>query len=366
MDALKNVYSEQFFENISKGLIEVIPGFNKKKFLKGIHEEGFDGMELKQRMAHIAKVLQRFMPSDYKESSKLLLRLTDQLQNANIPTQHIEFMFLPEYISMYGQDHFDLSVKAMERVTQFISCEFAVRFFILRYKEKMMQQMLKWSKHKSRHVRRLATEGSRPRLPWAIGVPELKKDPSPIIPILENLKDDECEIVRRSVANNLNDISKDHPDLFLNIIKKWKGSSKETDAIIKHASRSLLKAGYTSILDFYSLNSKGIKVGKFALKNSSVKIGDKIEFDFKIKNTLGEALVARLEYGIHFRLSNGNLSRKVFKISERNLKPGEQFIIKKIHSFRIITTRKFYPGLHKLSVIVNGKECKPLEFELKN
>lgn len=365
MDALKNVYSEQFFENISKGLIEVIPGFNKKKFLKGIHEEGFDGMELKQRMAHIAKVLNRFMPSDYEESSELLLKLTDQLQNANIPTQHIEFMFLPEFISMFGQDHFDQSVKAMERVTQFISCEFAVRFFILRYKEKMMKQMLKWSKHQSRHVRRLATEGSRPRLPWAIGVPELKKDPSAILPILENLKQDECEIVRRSVANNLNDISKDHPDLFLNIIKKWKGISKETDAIIKHASRSLLKSGHTPILDFYNLNGKIIKVQKFSLGNTSVKIGDKIEFDFKVKNTSSETLVVRLEYGMHFRLSNGNLSRKVFKISERNLRQGEEIAIKKSHSFRVITTRKFYPGLHKLSVIVNGKESTPLEFELK-
>lgn len=365
MDALKNVYSEQFFENISKGLIEVIPGFDKKKFLKGIHEEGFDGMELKQRMAHIAKVLHRFMPSDYEESSKLLLKLTDHLQNANIPTQHIEFMFLPEFISMYGQDHFDHSVKAMESVTQFISCEFAVRFFILRYKDKMMKQMLKWSKHKSRHVRRLSTEGSRPRLPWAIGIPELKKDPSPILPILENLKEDECEIVRRSVANNLNDISKDHPDLFLNIIKKWKGISKETDAIIKHASRSLLKSGHVSILDFYNLNGKGIKLDKFSLHSSAVKIGDKIEFDFRVKNTFPETLVTRLEYGMHFRLANGKLSKKVFKISERNLKPGEEITIKKSHSFRIITTRKFYPGPHKLSVIVNGKESVPVEFELK-
>ncbi|MGZ5253604.1 MAG: DNA alkylation repair protein [Flavitalea sp.] len=364
MDALKNVYSEKFFENLSKVLIDTIPGFNKKKFLKGIHDEGFDGMELKQRMSHVAKVLYRFMPEDYKSSSAMLLKLTDNFKSANIPTQHIEFMFLPEYISMYGQDHFDLSVKAMEKVTQFISCEFAVRPFIIRYKNKMMSQMLKWSKHPNRHVRRLSSEGSRPRLPWAMGVPELKKDPSSILPILENLKEDDCEIVRRSVANNLNDISKDHPEILIKIAKKWKGKTKETDAIIKHASRSLLKAGNSSILDFYNLNGKGMKVQKFSLGSTSVGIGDRIEFNFTVKNTFSETLAARLEYGIHFRLSNGTLSRKVFKISERNLKPGEEVSIKKSHSFRIITTRKFYPGLHMLSVIVNGKEHAPHEFNL--
>ncbi len=134
--------------------------------------------------------------------------------------------------------------------------------------------MLKWSTHKSRHVRRLATEGSRPRLPWAMALPKLKKDPTPILPILENLKQDSCEIVRRSVANNLNDISKDNPQIAIAIAKKWKNISPETDAIIKHSLRTLLKAAHPEVLKYYQLDAKNISVERFLIKNKKVKIGD--------------------------------------------------------------------------------------------
>jgi 3-methyladenine DNA glycosylase AlkC len=151
------------------------------------------------------------------------------------------YIFLPDYIEQYGLEDFESSVKAIENVTRFVSCEFAVRPFILKYGGTMMKKMRTWSLHKSYHVRRLSSEGSRPRLPWAISIPELKKDPSPILPILENLKNDPSEWVRRSVANNLNDIAKDHPGLVIELARKWKGISRETDAIIKHGSRTLLK-----------------------------------------------------------------------------------------------------------------------------
>ena len=135
----------------------------------------------------------------------------------------LEHMFIPDYIEVYGIDHFDLSMKAFETVTQFVSCEFAVRPFFIRYGNQMVNQMKIWSRHKNESVRRLSSEGSRPRLPWAMAIPALKKDPSPILPILENLKNDPSEDVRRSVANNINDIAKDHPDIVMKLGQRLEG-----------------------------------------------------------------------------------------------------------------------------------------------
>jgi 3-methyladenine DNA glycosylase AlkC len=275
-------------------------------------------------------------------------------------------MFFPDYIETYGINHFDISVKTIEQLTQFTSCEFAVRPFILQYGDKMIKQMLQWSQHKSHHVRRLASEGSRPRLPWAIALPELKKNPLPLLPILENLKQDNSEYVRRSVANNLNDIAKDNPAIVIQIAKKWKGISKETDAIIKHGCRTLLKKGHPEILKYYKLNDKAdIGISGFKIKNNKVKIGDYLNFSFSLQNMEHIKQNLRLEYAIYYLLQNGAHYKKVFKISERQLKPGEKLSVEKRHSFKIITTRKYYPGLHKLSVIVNGQELKTGKFELK-
>ena len=144
-------------------------------------------------------------------------------------------------------------MKAIEFITQFITCEFAVRPFLLKYGDKMMNQMRAWSLHKSHKVRRLASEGSRPRLPWAMAIPALKKNPMPVLTILENLKNDPSESVRRSVANNLNDISKDRPGMVLKIANAWKGQNKETDAIVRHGCRTLLKHGHPEVLDRQSV-----------------------------------------------------------------------------------------------------------------
>ncbi len=134
-------------------------------------------------------------------------------------------MVFTEYVENFGLEHYDISMSAMEFITQFISCEYAIRPFIIRYPGKAMKQMLQWSKHESLHVRRFSSEGCRPRLPWAMALPALKKDPTLILPILENLKDDSSEFVRKSVANNLNDIAKDNPDTVLGIVKRWQGNS---------------------------------------------------------------------------------------------------------------------------------------------
>lgn len=361
---LKDLYSTAFYNQLSIPLKKTLPDFNQRSFLKKIFIPAFEQYELKQRMAHTAHVLHDFLPTDYTKAAPLLTQLIDAIKKEGPKASSIEYLFLPEYIYLYGLDHYKESVMAMEQMTQFITCEFAVRHFIIRYEETMITQMIKWSTHKNRHVRRLATEGCRPRLPWAMALPQLKKDPSPIIPILENLKQDSCEVVRRSVANNLNDISKDNPKIAIDIAKKWKNISSETDAIIKHSLRTLLKAAHPEVLKYYQLDAKHISLEGFRIRNKKVKIGDYLEFEATILNTGKQKQYLRLEYAIYYLRNNGTLSKKVFKISERDIMGGENWLVVRRQSFKLITTRVFYKGTQELSIIINGTESKRLSFEL--
>lgn len=365
MSALfKDIYSFSFYENFCGILSKTLPSFDKEEFLTLIFDENFQTLELKERMTHTAKVLHCFLPPDFCKAVKVIKQIILNLQHSGVEEASIEFMFLPEYIALYGIDHYEDSVAAIEFVTQFTSCEFAVRPFILKYEEKMLRQMLIWSNHSNNKVRRLASEGSRPRLPWAMAIPFLKKDPTPILPILENLRLDDCEIVRRSVANNLNDISKDNPQIVIDLAIKWQGISKETDAIIKHACRTLLKKAHPEIMNYYGLDSDSIKAEEFFIKTPVVKIGENLEFSFSVSNQTENPKIVRLEYGLYYKKNNGNNAKKVFKISERAFKPFEKSVINRKQSFRLITTRKFYEGEHKLSIIINGKEKSTLNFEL--
>jgi hypothetical protein len=187
-------------------------------------------------------------------------------------------------------------------------------------------------------------------------LPALKKDPSAILPLLENLKNDPSEWVRRSVANNINDIAKDHPDLVIGLAKKWKGISKETDAIIKHGCRTLLKQGHQEILKHYGLDGSRAEISGLTVLTPLVRTGDSLEFSFVLRNLEPSAQTIRVEYGIYYLKSNGLLSKKVFKISEKVYPENAVVTILRKQSFRLITTRVFYPGIHQLSVIVNGEE----------
>ncbi|MFC3560380.1 DNA alkylation repair protein [Pedobacter jamesrossensis] len=361
---LKDLYSPLFYDKLSDVLTKTIPDFDKKKFIIQIYSTEFESKELKQRMKHTTKVMNSFMPEDYAEGVKFIEKTINQLRAEGIGEDSLPYMFIPDYIETYGIHDFKNSVKALEFTTQFVSCEFAVRPFILKYGEAMISEMQKWSKHKNHKVRRLASEGSRPRLPWAMAIPFLKKDPKTILPILETLRNDDSEYVRRSVANSINDIAKDHPSIVLDIASRWSGLSKETDAIVKHGSRTLLKQGHPEILKHYGLNDKGIHLHDFKILTPKVKIGSDLIFSFSVENTNLTEQKVRIEYAIYYMKQNGQLSKKVFKISERPYPAGSKISIIRKQKFVLITTRKFYTGLHKISLIINGIEKDVYVFEL--
>lgn len=364
MSALKDIYSPIFYEKLSNTLLQTVPSFDKKQFVSQIFDDTFEQKELKDRMRHTTRVLHNFMPKDFGEAAVVLEKTIEHLRENNFGEDSLAFIFFPDYIETYGLEDYKNSVKALEFVTQFITCEFAVRPFIIKYGSTMLDQMKLWSLHESHKVRRLASEGSRPRLPWAMGLPELKKNPEAILPLLENLKNDPSEYVRRSVANSLNDIAKDHPQVVLGIAQKWKGHSKETDAIIKHGSRTLLKQGHPEILSHYGLDSKGLEISDFKITTPVVKITESLEFTFSVENKNDRPKNIRLEYAVYYNKANAQLSKKVFKISERIYPAGHKESIKRRQSFKLITTRKFYAGLHKLSLIINGDEKNAEVFAL--
>jgi len=363
-EAFKDLYNETFYLNLATHLSKCLAEFDQSKFMQLILPDNFVQLELKERMTHTKKVLHQFMPEDFRQAAIILVNLIDSLSDADIKEGSVEYMFLPEYIETYGIDDYQTSIKAFEKITQFTSAEFAVRPFIIKYGQQMITQMLLWCEHYHPMVRRLASEGCRPRLPWAIALQAYKKDATLLLPILHALIDDPTEIVRRSVANNLNDIAKDNPDTVIEFSRQYKGQSIQFDRTIKHACRTLLKQAYPEILALFDYDSTDIELMGFKLLTQKVTMGSSVEFSFSLKNNSEASKKIRLEYGLYFMKKNGQLAKKVFKISERILAANESHNVERKQSFKPISTRVYYSGIHQVSIILNGKEFQAKEFEL--
>ena len=355
-EPLKHLYNEEMIAALADGMTSVYNDFDARGFCAAVLAEGWQAKELKERMAHISLTLKDFLPSDFEAAVEILKPISSRFNG-------FEYMFFPGFVELFGLEHFDASVSALECFTPFASSEFAVRPFIKTYGRKMMAQMEAWARSDNHHVRRLASEGCRPRLPWAMALPEFKKDPSPVLPILERLKDDDSEYVRRSVANNLNDIAKDHPQVVVEIAGRWKGYSPEVDGLVKHACRTLLKQGDRDVLSLFGFpEPRHIQVDGFGVQES-VAMGDSLELSFVLKAKQGSLGKLRIEYAVDFLRSRGKRSKKVFQISESD-HSGAEKVVRKLHSFKKISTRKYYPGAHSLTLIVNGHELATLPFEL--
>jgi 3-methyladenine DNA glycosylase AlkC len=355
-ELFKDLYCPSFYQEFSSYCVECIPEFNRDKFIKLALSHEFYQMELKERMTHTAKVLRQFMPDNFSTAAGILIKLVKYMEVLGISEKSIEYMFLPEYIATYGIEEYDVAIPALEEITQFTSAEFAIRFFIIKYEKAMLDQMLTWSNHPNYMVRRLASEGARPRLPWAQDIKAFKINPTPLLPIFDKLIADPKEIVRRSVANNLNDISKDNPLVVIHFSRKYFGVNKQCDWVIKHACRTLLKQGNQQTLALFGYDPEYIEVTSLTVKTPEVKIGDSLEFDFTLNNTDKNMKKVRIEYRIYFLKKSGNLARKVFKISEKELVSKQTIKVERKQNFKLITTRKLYKGKHAVSIIINGKE----------
>jgi len=364
-ELLKNLINDEFFEHLRIKTSISIPNFNYSKFINLVYDKDWEKRELKDRTKHIANSFHLALNEEYPKSIKKILSLLKEVKKEPLTKNGLGYLFFSEYVELFGLEYFEISMKAIEEITQLMSCEFSIRQFILRYEKETMEQMLKWSKHTNYHVRRLSSEGCRPRLPWAVAIPNFKKDPKLILPILENLKNDEYEFVRKSVANNLNDISKDNPEIVINIAKKWQGVSENTDWIIKHACRTLLKKADSEIYNIFGINDNpNYKLENFTISEPEVSIGGKLPFSFTLTNENNGSTNYRLEYVVYYLKANGKHSKKLFKIMDKELKSSESIEVKREQSFQNFTTRKHYKGLHEIGIVVNGKESDLISFEV--
>ena len=344
-ELLKNLYNKNYIDLLSNELLHV----NKKEFTCRVFDKFWERRKLKDRMRHISTVLGEFLPKNYEEAIDILQDIFPKLPK----DMGLENMIFQDFVEVYGLEYYEKSMQALECFTKDCSSEFAIRRFIIKYPNKTMEQMKIWAKSDDVHVRRLASEGCRPRLPWAIALPQFKKNPKEILEILDILKDDESEYVRRSVANNLNDISKDNPDLVKSITKRWIDKSENRDKLLKHGCRTLLKTSDKETLNMFGFKKiKDVKIKNFEI-TKKVEFEKEMLFSFTLSSLL-ELGKLRVEYALYFVRQNNKYSKKVFKICEGNYNQRDKNIQKQ-YSFKLISTRKYYNGTHKIEIIINGE-----------
>lgn len=356
-EQLKNLYSKEFILKFVNKLFLIYSDFKKENFINSIFDNYWQDLELKQRMRHIALTLNKYLPFSYKKQLEILKEVKKDFSG-------LEAMIFQDFVEVFGLDDFAESMKALEVFTLNSSSEFAIRQFILKYENETMEQMEIWAKSPNEHLRRIASEGCRPRLPWAIALPKFKQNPEKILEIIELLKNDKSLYVRKSVANNLNDISKDNPNLVIEFVKVNLGKTKELDWICKHASRTLLKKGDKEILKLFNFDkSHHINLIDFCY-DKTVNVDDNLTFSFEINSDeiIGNV---RIEYVIYYLKSNNIHNKKVFMISQNEIKSSSKKFTKK-QSFKNMTTRKHYLGKHFIAILINGVEVLKEEFYLND
>ena len=331
--------------------------------------DGYHSLNLMQRGVKIADALHMHLPTDYGKAIKLLLKSIDVPRHTAADTGIAPFFYLPHtlFVARHGLEHFELSMQAQYVLTQRFTAEFSIRPFIERYPRQTLSLLKKWAHDDNEHIRRLVSEGTRPRLPWASRLREFQKDPTPVLSLLELLKDDASLYVRRSVANNLNDIGKDHPDVLVKTAQRWMQDASDNRLwIIKHALRSAVKRAEPAALSVLGFGKAAkVTLGDISITPQHARIGQQITAGFSLHNPARRSQQVLVDFRIHYIKANGVAKPKVFKLKQVMLMPGETVNFRKRISLQEMTTRKHYPGTHRVDVVINGT-AQPLgKFELK-
>ncbi len=353
---------EQYFPAISyqqlaKDLYQLYPKFSVEEFYQQAIQD-LDNLELKQRVKRAAQIIRKFLPDNYEAALEILLAYSAKQPNS------FYNIFLPQFVQDYGLDHFDLSLQALKEFTKSSSSEEAIRYFLLSDFAATMRYIKDFAQDENYHVRRLASEGTRPRLPWCIQLKMIKENPRLSLPILEMLKTDPEKYVQKSVANHLNDISKDHADFLAKYLADWDVQQPVTKWIIGHGTRTLVKQGHQETLKLLGYEKAEIAVENFTVP-TIVKFGQDLHFSFQLKNPLARAQDLIIDYKISFMRKNGQQNQKVFKLTKCQLAAQADLTLQKYYDFTDKSTRKHYPGEHRLTLLINGQEFNSADFELK-
>lgn len=367
-ELLKNKYPLAVAEKISKMIVDVHPSFDAQGFINHV-QQGYEQLELMQRGRKIAAALKVYLPNEFEKAVNILLASLDSPIENDENNSLASFLYMPHtmYVTDNGLDYFDISMQAHYQLTQKFTSEFAIRPFIERYPEKSLALLAVWAKDANYHVRRLVSEGTRPRLPWASRLSKFIQDPTAVIALLAQLKDDPELYVRRSVANNLNDIGKDHPELLAEVAKSWLiNASKERVWLVKHALRSAIKRGEKAALEALGYGAiADVKIVNVDVTPQQAKIGTSVQVSFDLCNRATKTAALMVDFAIFFVKANGKAKPKVFKLKAVELGANQTLKFSKKVSLKPMTTRTLYEGLHKVDVIINGESSSLGEFYLK-
>ncbi len=372
-EPFKNLIHAGTVETAARHLARTCPAFDARRFRR-LATRGLDALEFKARAQHVCDALEATLPADFAASC-------DALEAALAPVRGDEPLSafhdrddglagwvvwpLSEYVARRGLDAPERALAALHAMTRRFSAEWAIRPFIEQHPALAFATLKRWTRDPSEHVRRLVSEGSRPRLPWGLQLRSLIVDPTPTLPLLERLQDDPSEYVRRSVANHLNDIAKDHPGRVADWLEHHlPGAPPERRALLRHASRTLIKRGDPRVLEAWGLGRPFAGDASLKITPHRIALGGSVTLALTLRARAKRPQTLVIDYAVHHVKANGKTSPKVFKGWSLVLAAGESRTLEKRHAIRPITTRTYHPGRHGVDVRINGRVCAEGAFVL--
>lgn len=365
---LKDAFGLAVPLRIGADITAVYPAFDDDAFQRDV-EDGYEELELMQRAHKIARAMHAHLPAP-GEALLILLASLPPLPETDLWHGMDGFLLMPHVIFVrdHGLDYFSQSMTLQYEITKRFTAEFSIRAFIEHDYARTMARLHDWATDPDDNVRRLVSEGTRPRLPWASRLRVFQEDPEPVIELLEKLVDDPSDYVRRSVANNLNDISKDHPDIAIAVSGRWlaESDSPERRWVVRHGLRTLIKRGDSAALAAIGYGSDQVTVAEATIEPARPHIGESVVISLTLRNDTSNVVHALIDLVVGFIKADGSTNAKTFKGSEISLDPGDETEIRKRISLKQHTTRTHYTGTHQVTALINGARVPVGEFEVMN
>lgn len=348
------------YREVGRLVRAIHPAFDERRFLRHALKD-LEELSLMQRLRRMTESLHAVLPGDYRRNLGVLRELAPRLPAGFIT------LFLPDYVALHGRAQVAVSLDALKYFTRFGSAEFAIREFLRDDLEGTLETLTAWTADDNEHVRRLASEGARPRLPWSFHLPAIARDPDLAAPILEALRADPSLYVRKSVANHLNDVTRAHPDWVLKRLGKWPLDNAHTAWIAKRALRTLIKAGDRRALAVIGAGKKArIQVLQFKVSPARVRLGERIGFALEFVSTAATGQRLVVDFAIHYVKKSGGSAAKVFKWKELTVGARGTVALSRSQVIKDFTTRRHYPGRHVVDLVVNGDKHASASFELRS
>ncbi|AUX40671.1 hypothetical protein SOCE26_020720 [Sorangium cellulosum] len=358
--SLKLFFDRDLVAGIAAELRAAHRGFDARGFTAAA-QDGLDALELTARARHIAAAMHHFLPARFPQAAAILRaslppprehRDGEPAGDAMAPFRYLPHVF---YVAEHGLDDFEPAMQLQYELTRRFTAEFSVRAFLLRHPEATYERLSAWARDPDPDVRRLVSEGTRPRLPWAQRLPAFQRDPAPVVRLLELLKDAPERYVTRSVANNLNDIAKDNPEVTVDVCQRWsKDATPERRWVIRHALRSLVKGGHRGALEVSGFAAApAVHVGAVDLPRQAA-LGERLRFTFDLTSTAAAPQRLLVDFVVHFIKARGGAAPRVFKLRAVDLPSAGRVRLAASVSLEDLTTRRHYPGRHRIEALVNG------------